>query len=94
MSLMEAVALTYLVSAVIVIGVVPMLLSDHPPAWLVPDDPYAEDPWENRLGPVTSIEAFDPFSNIPLAGGHGCQRKMSFGADNRNERVGIEKVAV
>ena len=30
MSLMEAVALTYLVSAVIVIGVVPMLLSDAP----------------------------------------------------------------
>ena len=94
MSLMEAVALTYLVSAVIVIGVVPMLLSDHPPAWLVQDDPYDEDRWENRLGSVTSIDVFDRFSNIPLPGGHGCQRKMWFGADNKNERVGIQKVAV
>ena len=49
MSLMEAVALTYLVSAVIVIGVVPMLLSDHPPAWLVQDDPYDEDRWRTGL---------------------------------------------
>ena len=48
MSLMEAVALTYLVSAVIVIGVVPMLLSDHPPAWLVQADPYDADWWKNR----------------------------------------------
>ena len=93
MSLMEAVALTYLVSAVIVIGVVPMLLSDHPPAWLVQDDPYDETRWENRLGSVTSIDVFDPFSNIPLPGGHGCQRKMWFGADNKNKRVGIQKVA-
>ena len=93
MSLMEAVALTYLVSAVIVIGVVPMLLS-HPPAWLVQDDPYDEDRWENRLGSVTSIDVFDPFSNIPLPGGHGWQRKMWCGADNKNERVGIQKVAV
>ena len=93
MSLMEAVALTYLVSAVIVIGVVPMLLS-HPPAWLVQDDPYDEDPWKNRLGSLTSIDVFDPFSNIPLPGGHGCQRKMWFGADNKNERVGIQKAAV
>ena len=93
MSLMEAVALTYLVSAVIVIGVVPMLLS-HPPAWLVQDDPYDEARWENKLGSVTSIDVFDPFSNIPLPGGHGCQRKMWFGADNKNERVGIQKVAV
>ena len=94
MSLMEAVALTYLVSAVIVIGVVPMLLSDHPPAWLVQDDPYDEDRWENRLGSVTSIDVFDPFSSIPLPGGHGWQRKMWCGADNRNERAGFEKVAV
>ena len=94
MSLMEAVALTYLVSAVIVIGVVPMLLSDHPPAWLVQADPYDEDQWENRLGSVTSIDVFDRFSNIPLPGGHGCQRKMSFGADHKNKRVGIENVAV
>ena len=86
-------ALTYLVSAVIVIGVVPMLLS-HPPARLVQDDPYDEDRWENRLGSVTSIDVFDPFSNISLPGGHGWQRKMWCGADNRNERVGIEKVAV
>jgi hypothetical protein len=93
MSLMEAVALTYLVSAVIVIAVVPMLLS-HPPAWLVQDDPYDEDRWENRLGSVTSIDVLDPFSNIPLLGGHGCQRKMWCGADNKNEWVGIEKVAV
>ena len=76
MSLMEAVALTYLVSAVIVIGVIPMLLSHHPPAWLVQDDPYVEDAWENRLGSVTSIDVFDPFSNISLPGGHECQRKM------------------
>ena len=93
MSLMEAVALTHLVSAVIVIGVVPMLLS-HPPAWLVQDDPYDEDRWENRPGSVTSIDVFDRFSNIPLPGGHGYQRKMWFGADHKNERVGIQKVAV
>ena len=93
MSLMEAVALTYLVSAVIVIGVVPMLLS-HPPAWLVQDDPYDEARWENKRGSVTSIDVFDPFSNISLPGGHGCQRKMWFGADNKNERVGIQKAEV
>jgi hypothetical protein len=75
MSLMEAVALTYLVSAVIVIVVFPMLLS-HRPAWLVQDGPYDEDRWKNRLGSVTSMNVFDPFSNIPLSGGHGCQRKM------------------
>jgi hypothetical protein len=75
MSLMEAVALKYLVSAVIVIVVFPMLLS-HRPAWLVQDDPYDEDRWKNRLGSVTSMNVFDPFSNIPLPGGHGCQRKM------------------
>ena len=46
MSLMEAVALMYLVSTVIVIGVVPMLLSDHPPAWLVQADPYDENRWQ------------------------------------------------
>jgi len=40
MSLLEVVALTHLVSAVIVLGVIPMLLSDHPPAWLAQDDPY------------------------------------------------------
>ena len=94
MSLMEAVALTYLVSAVIVIGVFAVAHSDHPPAWLVQDDPYVEDPWENRLGSLTSIDVFDPFSNIPRSGGYGWQRKMSCGADNRNERVGIQKVAV
>ena len=94
MSLMEAVALTYLVSAVIVIGVVPMLLSDHPPAWLVQADPYDEDWWKNELGSIASIDVFDRFSNIPLPGGHGCQRKMWFGADNKNKRVGIQKVAV
>jgi hypothetical protein len=93
MSLMEAVALMYLVSAVIVIGVFPMLLS-HAPAWLVQADPYDEDRWKNRLGPVTSIDVFDPFSNISLPRGHGCQRKMWFGADNKNERVGIKKAAV
>jgi hypothetical protein len=94
MSLMEAVALTYLVSAVIVIGVVPMLLSDHPPAWLVQADPYDEDWWKNELGSIASVDVFDRFSNIPLPGGHGCQRKMWCGADNKNERVGIQKVAV
>ena len=93
MSLMEAVALTYLVSAVIVIGVIPMLLS-HSPAWLVQADPYDEDWWENRLGSASIIDVFDPFSNIPLSGGHGCQRKMWFGADHNNERVGIQKAAV
>jgi hypothetical protein len=49
MRLMEVVALTYLVSAVIVIGVFPMLLSAaHPPAWLVQDDPYVEDRWQEQ----------------------------------------------
>ena len=94
MSLMEAVALTYLVSAVIVIGVVPMLLSDHPPAWLVQDDPYDEVRWENKFGSIACIDMFERFSNIPLPGGHGCQRKMSFGADQKNKRVGIQNVAV
>jgi hypothetical protein len=94
MSLMEAVALTYLVSAVIVIGVVPMLLSEHPPAWLVQDDPYDEARWENKFGSIATIHMFDRFSNIPLPGGHGCQRKMSFGADHKNKRVGIQNVAV
>ena len=94
MSLMEVVALTYLVSAVIVIGVVPMLLSHHPPAWLVQDDPYDKVRWENTFGSIASIDMFDRFSNIPLPGGHGCQRKMSFGADQKNKRVGIQNVAV
>ena len=93
MSLVEAVALTYLVSSVIVIGVSQMLLSD-PPAWLVQDDPYDEARWENTRGSVTSIDVFDPFSNIPLPGGHGCQRKISFGADHNNDYVGIQNVAV
>jgi hypothetical protein len=49
MSLMEAVALTYLVSAVIMIGVLPMLLSAaQPPAWLVQADPYVEDRWQEQ----------------------------------------------
>ena len=93
MSLMEAVALTYLVSAVIVIGVFPMLLS-HAPAWLVQPDPYDKDRWKNRLGSVTSIDVSDPFSNISMPGGHGCQQKMWFGADNKNDRVGIQKAVV
>jgi hypothetical protein len=94
MSLMEAVALTYLVSAVIVIGMFTTLFSEHPPAWLVQADPYDEDRWENRLESVTSIDVCDPSSNIPLPGGHGCKRKMWFGADNKNERVGVQNVAV
>jgi hypothetical protein len=94
MSLMEAVALTYVVSAVIVVGVVPMLLSDYPPAWLVQDDPYDEARWENTLESIASIDMFDRFSNIPLPGGHGCQRKMSFGADHKNKRIGMQNVAV
>ena len=68
MSLLEVVALTHLVSAVIVLGVIPMLLSDHPPAWLAQADPYDKDCWKNEA----SIDVFDPFSNIPLRGGHGC----------------------
>ena len=92
MSLVEAVALTYLVSSVIVIGVFPMLLSD-PPAWLVQDDPY-EARWESTRGSVTGIDVFDPFSHTTLPGGHGCQRKTSFGADHNNDYVGIQNVAV
>ena len=43
MSLMEVLALTYLVSAVIVPFVIPMLVSENPPASLVQDDPYDAD---------------------------------------------------
>ena len=93
MSLIEAVAAMYLVSALIVVGVCPMLLS-HAPAWLVQDDPYDENLWKNRVGSAASIDMFDPFSNIPLPGGHGCQRKMWFGADDKSERVGIQGAAV
>ena len=46
-TLQLGVALTYLVSTVIVIWVVPMLLSD-PPAWLVQTDPYDEDRWQEQ----------------------------------------------
>ena len=94
MSLMEAVALTYLVSAVIVIGMFTMLLSDHPPAWLVQADPYDEDRWKNELGSVTSIDVFDLVLEYHSAWRSWMQRKMWFGADNKNERVGIQKVAV